>query len=79
MIFLTNKIILLGEKVKGEIIRIGLILNCDACCLVTVLSDPLCPYKPNVPGSSVLHYQSLSLLKFLSFDPVMLSNHLILC
>ena len=22
-------------------------------CLVTVLSDPLCPYKPNVPGSSV--------------------------
>ena len=48
-------------------------------CLVTVLSDPLCPYKPNVPGSSVLHYQSLSLLKFLSFDPVMLSNHLILC
>ena len=38
MIFLTNKIILLGEKVKWEIIRIGLVLNCDACCLVTVLS-----------------------------------------
>ena len=38
MMFLTNKTILLGEKVKWEITRIGLVLNCDACCLVTVLS-----------------------------------------
>ena len=49
------------------------------CCSVTKSCPTLCdPMDCSMPGSSVLHYL-LSLLKFMSIDPVMLSNHLILC
>ena len=45
------------------------------CCWCSVLCDHV---KYSMPGSSVLHYFS-GLLKFMSIEPVMLSNHLILC
>ena len=49
------------------------------CCSVTKSCPTLCdPMDCSMPGSSVLHYL-LSLLKFMSIESVMLSNHLILC
>ena len=47
--------------------------------VVVVQSLSLCsPRNCSMPSSSVLHYL-LSLLKFMSTELVMLSNHLILC
>ena len=50
------------------------------CCCSVAKSHPiLCNSMDcNLPGSSVLHYL-LSLLKFMSIELVILSNHLILC
>ena len=49
------------------------------CCSVTKSHPILCNSMDcNPPGSSVLHYL-LSLLKFMSIELVILSNHLILC
>ena len=42
------------------------------------MSVSLWPLDCSMPGSSVLHYL-WSLLKFMSIESVMLSNHLILC
>ena len=43
-----------------------------------VMSDSLRPHDCSTPGVSVPHV-SWSLLKFMSIELVMLSNHLILC
>ena len=49
------------------------------CCSVAKSCLTLCdPRDCHIPGSSVLHY-SQSLLKFMSSESLMLSNHLILC
>ena len=50
------------------------------CCRSVAESHPiLCNSMDcNPPGSCVLHYL-LSLLKFMSLELVILSNHLILC
>ena len=49
------------------------------CCSVPKSCPTLCnPMDCSMPGSSVLHYL-WSLLKFMSIESVMLSNHLILC
>ena len=52
--------------------------RCFCCCSVTksylTLWDSM---DGSTPGFSVLHF--LLLLKFMSIEPVMLSNHLILC
>ena len=49
------------------------------CCSVAKSCLTLCdPRDCNIPGSSVLHYPQ-SLLKFMSIESLMLSNHLILC
>ena len=49
------------------------------CCSVTKSHPILCNSMDcNPPGSSVLHY-ILRLLKFMSIELMILSNHLILC
>ena len=49
------------------------------CCSVAKSCLTLCDSRDcNIPGSSVLHYPQ-SLLKFMSIESLMLSNHLILC
>ena len=49
------------------------------CCSVTKLCPTVCdPMNCSVPGFPVLHYV-LNLLKFMSVELAMLSNHLILC
>ena len=50
-----------------------------SCCSVAKLDPTLCdPVDCSTPGSSVLHCLP-ELLKFMSIELVMLSNHLILC
>ena len=52
---------------------------CKHCCSVAKSCPTLCdPMDYSTPGSSVLHDLS-QLLKFMSNESVMLSNHLILC
>ena len=49
------------------------------CCSVSKLCPTLCyPMDCRAPGFTVLHYLQ-SLLKPMTIEPVMLSNHLILC
>ena len=49
------------------------------CCSVTKLRPTFCdPMDCSMPGSSVLHY-SQSLLKLMSIESMVLSNHFILC
>ena len=53
-------------------------LRCLSHCSVAKLCPTLCdPMDCSTPGSPVLHYL-LSLLKFMSIESMMLSNHLIL-
>ena len=60
-----------------ETIKTLLISYC--CCPIAQLSLTLCdPMGCNMPGFPVLHF-SQSLLKLMSIESVMLSNHLILC
>ena len=60
----------------GEIV---LFPGCSCCCSVAKLCPTLCdPMDCSTPGSSVLHYLS-ELLKLMTTDLVMPSNHLILC
>ena len=50
------------------------------CCSVTKLCPALCdPMDCSIPGFRVLHHFSLSLLKLMSTEWMMPSNHLILC
>ena len=54
-------------------------LCCNYCCSVTWSCPTLCNLMDcSTPGSSILHCLP-GLLKFMSIESVMLSNHLILC
>ena len=54
---------------------------CDCCCSVAKLCPTLCdPVHCSMPGFPVLHVTiSWGLLRFMSIELMMLSNHLILC
>ena len=55
------------------------LIQCYCCCSVTQLCPTLCdPMDCSMSGISVLHI-SWSLLKLMSIESVMPSNHLILC
>ena len=51
---------------------------CFCCCCSVVVSNSLWPRDCSSPGSPVLHYL-LEFAQFTSTEPVMPSNHLLLC
>ena len=58
---------------------VELVFSTNNCCSVTKLCLTLCdPMDCSTPDFPVLDYLQ-SLLKFMSIEPTMLSNHLILC
>ena len=69
----------LGQTQPGKSCCPNSVHSLACCCSVAKSCPTLCDLMDcNTPGSSVLHY-SQSLLKFMSTESVMLSNHLILC
>ena len=70
-VLMTTEMTLLGKETQSQACISGLLLLFSH----SVMSSAL---QPRVVGSSVLHF-SWSLLRFLSFELVTPSNHLILC
>ena len=76
----THTHIYITESLCCNLKLIHIVNERFVCCSVT----KSCPTLRNSmdsspPGSSVLYYISQSLLKFVSIESVVLSNHLILC
>ena len=69
----------LGQTQPGKSCCPNSVRSLAGCCSVAKSCPTLCDLMDcSTPGSSVLHH-SQSLLKFMSTESVMLSNHLILC
>ena len=76
----THTYIYVTESLCCNLKLIHIVNERFVCCSVTKSCPTLCnSMDSSTPGSSVLYYISQSLLKFMSIESVVLSNHLILC